>query len=150
MEKDTHTHTHTHTTIIEPLQRKHMEQVILILQNMSVYLPPKESYSDIWESFINQPNVHSVVATENEEVVGYGAVVIETKIRGGKTGHIEDIVSHPNKRNMGIGKMIVNALYEIAKTKQCYKVSLQCQQHNITFYEKCEYKLSGTAMRRFI
>ena len=128
-----------------------MEQVILLLQNMSVYLPPKDSFNDIWESFINQPNVHSVVAIENEEVVvGYGAVVIETKIRGGKMGHIEDIVSHPNKRNLGIGKMVVNALYEIAKTKQCYKVSLQCQQHNITFYEKCEYKVSGTAMTRFI
>jgi glucosamine-phosphate N-acetyltransferase len=146
MEKNTH----THTAIIEPLQRKHMEQVILLLQNISVYLPPKYSYDDIWESFINQPNIHSVVATENEEVVGYGAVVIETKIRGGKMGHIEDIVSHPNKRNMDIGKMVVNALYEIAKTKQCYKVSLQCQQHNILFYEKCEYKVSGTAMQRFI
>ena len=141
---------HTHTAIIELLQQKHMEQVILLLQNMSVYLPPKDSYNFIWKSFINQPNVHSVVATENEEVVGYGAVVIETKIRGGKTGHIEDIVSHPNKRNMGIGKMIINALYEIAKTNQCYKVSLQSQQHNISFYEKCEYKVSGTAMQRFI
>ena len=146
MEKDTQ----THTAIIEPLQRKHMEQVILLLQNMSVYLPPKDSYDDIWESFINQPNVHSVVATENEEVVGYGALVIEAKIRGGKIGHIEDIVSHPNKRNMDIGKMVVNALYKIAKTKQCYKVSLQCQQHNIPFYEKCEYKVRGTAMHRFI
>jgi hypothetical protein len=47
MEKD------THIAIIEPLLQKHMEQVILLLQNMSVYLPPKESYSDIWESFIN-------------------------------------------------------------------------------------------------
>ena len=142
--------THTHTAIIELLQQKHMKQVILLLQNMSVYLPPKDLYDDIWKSFINQPNVHSVVATENEEVVGYGAVVIEKKIRGGKMGHIEDIVSHPNKRNMGIGKMIVNALYEIAKTNQCYKVSLQCQQHNISFYEKCKYKVSGTAMQRFI
>ena len=140
----------TDTAIIEPLQQKHMEQVILLLQDMSVYLPPKDSCDDIWKTFINQPNVHSVVATVNEEVVGYGAAVIETKIRGGKMGHIEDIVSHPNKRNMGIGKMVVNALYEIAKTNQCYKDSLQCQQHNIPFYEKCEYKLSGTAMQRFI
>ena len=136
--------------IIEQLQRKHIERVILLFQNMSVYLPPKDSYDDIWESFINQHNVHAVVATENGEVVGYGVVVIETKIRGGKVGHIEDIISHTIKQKMGIGKMIVNALYEIAKTNQCYKVSLQCQQHNISFYEKCKYKVSGTAMQRFI
>jgi len=127
-----------------------MEQVILLIHNMSVYLPPKDAYDDIWESFINQPNIHSVVATENEEVVGYGSVVIETKIRGGKMAHIQDIVSHPKKRNMGIGKMVVNALYEIAKINKCYKASLQCQQHSIPFYEKCEYEVIGTAMQRFI
>lgn len=127
-----------------------MEQVILLLQNMSTYLPPKDSYDDIWESFISQPNVHSVVVTEKGEVVGYGTIVVETKIRGGKMGHIEDIVSHPNKRNKGIGKIVVNALYEIAKINKCYKVSLQCQQHNIPFYEKCDYKVSGTAMQRIV
>ena len=100
-----------HTAIIVPLQRKHMEQVILLLQNMSVYLPPKDSFNDIWESFINQPNVHSVVAIENEEVVvGYGAVVIETKIRGGKMGHIEDIVSHPLNSNVDKIMFIINSL----------------------------------------
>ena len=140
----------THTVIIEPLQRKHLEQAILLLQNMSAFLPPKDSYDEIWEAFVTQPNVHSVVAIENEEVVGYGAVIIETKVRGGKMAHLEDIVSHPHKRNKGIGKIIVNALYEIAKINKCYKVSLQCKQDNIPFYEKCEYKVSETAMQRFI
>ena len=138
-----------HAVTIELLQKKHMKQVILLLQNLSVYLPPEDSYCDIWKSFINQTNVHSVVATENEQVVGYGAIVIETKIRGGKKGHIEDIISHPNKRNVGIGKMIVNSLFEIAKTNQCYKVSLQCHQQIISFYENCEFKLCGKAMERF-
>ena len=64
-------------------------------------------------------------------------------------GHIEDIVSHPSKRNAGIGKRIVSALYEIARANSCYKVSLQCQKHNISFYEKCDFKVSGAAMQRF-
>lgn len=126
-----------------------MVQVILLLQNMSSYLPPIDSYSDIWEAFSSQPNVHSVVATEGGQVVGYGVVVIETKIRGGKLGHIEDIVSHPSRRSQGIGRIIIDALYEIARTHECYKVALQCQQHNIPFYEKCGYKVSGVAMQRF-
>jgi len=146
MEKDTD----THKPIIEALQRKHMDQVILLLQDISPFLLPKDSYDDIWETFINQPNLHTVVVTDNGKVVGYGAVIIETKIRGGKMGHIEDIVSHPNKRNKGVGKIVVNALYEIAKKNNCYKVALQCQKANIPFYEKCEYRLSGTAMQRFI
>lgn len=137
-------------TIIEPTQQKHMEQVVQLLQAMSAYLPPKESYGDIWQSFINQPHVRSVVATENDGVVGYGAVVFETKIRGGKIGHVEDIVSHPNRRNKGIGKMVVNALYEIARENKCYKVVLQCQQNNVFFYEKCSFNVGGSAMQRFV
>ena len=136
--------------IIEPLKRQHLEQVILLLQNMSLYLPPVSCHEEIWATFLSQPNVHSVVAIEGDLVVGYGSVLIEAKIRGGKMGHIEDIVSHPDKRNTGIGKMIVGALYNIASSNSCYKVSLQCQEHNIFFYEKCNFKLSGATMQRFI
>ena len=139
-----------HLVKIEPSQRHHLEQVILLLQNLSNYLPPVSCHEEIWAIFQNQTNVHSVVAIEGDFVVGYGSILIEAKIRGGKMGHIEDIVSHPNKRNTGIGKMIVSALYDIARSKSCYKVSLQCQQHNISFYEKCDFKLSGTTMQRFI
>jgi glucosamine-phosphate N-acetyltransferase len=136
--------------MIEPIQQKHIADVILLLQDISIYLPPRELYEEIWETFISQSNVFSIVATHNGKVVGYGSVVIETKIRGGKVGHIEDVVSHSEKRNKGLGKMITDKLFDIAKTNNCYKVSLQCQQQNIQFYEKCEYKRSGTTMQRFI
>ncbi|MBZ1350126.1 GNAT family N-acetyltransferase [Alcaligenaceae bacterium LF4-65] len=136
--------------IIEPLNYQHLEQVILLLQNVSTYLPPVRCHNEIWTAFQSQSNVHSVVAIKGDIVIGYGSIIIELKIRGGKMGHIEDIVSHPNQRNKGIGKMIVSALYDIARSKSCYKVSLQCQQHNISFYEKCDFKLSGTTMQRFI
>lgn len=138
------------TVTIEPLQRKHMEAVILLLQHISDYLPAEDAYDDIWTSFNSQPNVFSVVATENDTVIGYGSIVIETKIRGGKMGHIEDIVTHPQHRHKKIGKAVVNALYDIAGSKGCYKVALQCQEHNIPFYEKCDYTVSGFAMQRFI
>lgn len=139
-----------HMAKVEPIQREHMAEVIMLLQNMSAYLPAEDSYDAIWDVFAAQPNVFSVVAIENEMVVGYGSVVIESKIRGGKMGHVEDIVTHPDRLNKGIGKSVVNSLYEIARSKGCYKVSLQCQQHNIPFYEKCDYKVSGSAMQRFI
>lgn len=141
---------HKNTAAIVPLQRDHMDQVILLLQNISSFTPPKELHDEIWDTFKSQLNVHSVVAIEDDLVVGYGSIVIESKIRGGKMGHIEDIATHSEKRNTGIGKIIVNALYDIAHANGCYKVTLQCQQHNISFYEKCEYSVSGTAMQRFI
>ena len=104
----------------------------------------------IWNSFCQQSNVQSLVAVIDSQIVGYGSIVIEAKIRGGKMGHIEDIVSHSLFRKKGIGKAIVNALFDVAKVNGCYKVALQCKEHHVKFYEKCGYELSGLAMQMFV
>lgn len=135
---------------IEPLQRKHMEEVIALLQLISVYEPEKNSYSEIWENFISQQNVYSVVAILDGILVGYGSVVIEYKIRGGKMAHVEDVATCHKQRNKGIGKAIIFELCEIAKKNACYKIALQCKDHNIQFYEKSGYSVNGKAMQKLI
>ena len=134
---------------IEKVRREHMDAVIELLQHMSVFSPPKDTYDDVWASFFAQTNVHSVVAVIDEIVVGYGSVVIETKIRGGKMGHVEDIVSHADYRKRGIGEAVVDSLFNIARVEGCYKVALQCKERNVAFYEGCGYEISGVAMQRF-
>lgn len=126
-----------------------MSDVIDLLQSLSDFKPDEADHNRIWDDFTAQQNVHSVVAMIDDKIVGYGSVVIETKIRGGKMGHIEDIVSHPDHRKSGIGQAIVNALTQIANNQNCYKVSLQCKDHNIAFYERCGYETCGTAMQKF-
>ena len=137
-------------TSVVAIERQHMEEVIELLQSMSSFQPKNEEYDDIWKDFKGQSNVHSVVVVEEDVVIGYGSVVIETKIRGGKIGHIEDIVSHNDYRKRGIGKMIVDSLYEIARTEGCHKVLLLCEEHNIPFYEKCGYELYVLAMQKLM
>jgi GNAT superfamily N-acetyltransferase len=138
------------TIVIESVQKKHMETVINMLHNhISEFRPPKEQLNEIWNLFAAQSNVHSVVAILNDEVVGFGSVVIETKIRGGYMGHIEDIVSHEDFRCKGIGRTIVQSLSQIAKDEGCYKVALQCKEHNVEFYQQCGYEVSGVTMQRF-
>ncbi len=127
-----------------------MDAVIELLQSMSEFKPSKSEYLPIWNSFCQQTNVHSLVAVIDSQIVGYGSVVIEKKIRGGKMGHIEDIVSHSLFRKKGVGKAIVDALFDIAKVNGCYKVGLQCKEHNVEFYEKCGYEVSGLAMQMFV
>lgn len=135
---------------ISRINREHMKDVIEMLhRNMSEFMPPLEEHDKIWQSFSSQTNVHSFVALMDRVVVGYGVVVIETKIRGGKMGHIEDIVSHKKYRHKGIGSSIVNHLLKIAKEEGCYKVALQCKEHNVSFYEKCGYSISGISMQQF-
>jgi glucosamine-phosphate N-acetyltransferase len=135
---------------IEKTKREHMEAVLELLQHLSTFMPPNDLRDAIWESFIIQTNVYSIVALLKSEVVGYGAIVIEEKIRGGKMGHIEDIVSHPDYRGLGIGKRIVSSLSDFAKKEGCYKIALQCKAGNIVFYEKCGCEISGVAMQHFL
>lgn len=136
--------------LIRMVEQTDMASVIELLQSMSEFKPPKSDYPPIWDSLCQQTNVHSLVAIIDKEIVGYGSIVIETKIRGGKMGHVEDIVSHPSYSKKGIGKAIVDALFDVAKANGCYKVALQCKEHNVEFYEKCNYEISGVAMQRFV
>lgn len=136
--------------VIDIMHKKYMEQVIFLLKNMSTYTPNLEQYEDIWKDFISQNNVHSIVALIDKQVVGYGSIVIETKIRGGKVGHVEDIISHPCFRKKGVGKKIIYSLFEIAKTSNCYKIIIQCNTENLKFYEKHGYEISGITMQNFI
>ena len=135
---------------IREVVQSDMDAVIDLLQSMSEFKPAKSEYLSIWNSFCQQSNVHFLVAVIDAQIVGYGSIVIETKIRGGKMGHIEDIVSHSLFRKKGIGKAIVDALFDVAKANDCYKVALQCKEHNVKFYEKCGYKISGVALQKFI
>lgn len=91
----------------------------------------------------------AIVAEAEGLPVGYGVVLIEQKIRGGKVGHLEDIVTHPQHRGRGLGRELVEALAEEAFNLGCYKVALHCQPHNVAFYEKCGFLGSGNSMQRF-
>jgi len=135
---------------IRAVKQSDMGVVIELLQSISKFKPSKSDVIPIWNSFSEQSNVHSLVAVMDNLIVGYGSIVIETKIRGGKMGHVEDIVTNSLFRKKGIGKFVVNALFNIAKANGCYKVALQCKENNAEFYEKSDYKISGVAMTRFV
>ena len=130
-------------------KREHMDDVIQILKEISPYSPSKESYDNIWTVFNKQPNVYSRVAIYKASIVGYGVIIIEHKIRGGKVGHIEDIVSHSDFRRRNIGASIVKSLCDIAYSKGCYKVTLHCKNEQVAFYKKCLFKIGGRGMQKF-
>ena len=127
-----------------------IEQIINLLSQISPYKPQKKNYNKIWSNLKKQKQHYCIVAHQKNLMLGYGSIFIETKIRGGKVGHIEDIVTHPKYQKKGIGKKILQKLFNIAKKEKCFKMMLQCQPKNLKFYKKCNYKKSGIAMQRFI
>ena len=134
-----------------PIHRSHLHEVIFLLQSISSFEPDHLELDRIWETYSMQANVHSLVAClESGAVVGFGTLLVEFKIRGGKLGHIEDIVIAEDFRGQGIGNSLVREFIDIARAQGCYKVALNCRDEKVSFYEKTGLQRSGAAMQRLM
>jgi len=137
--------------IITP-KKIYFSQIIKLLQVISDFYPNKKSEEIIWESFINQKDVYSFVALDNDadnfdrQLVGFGSLHLSRKVRGGVIGFIEDIAVLENYRSKGIGKLILKKLITKAKEESCYKLVLECREENSAFYQKIGFKKSGFSM----
>ena len=90
--------------------------------------------------------------TRKEKIVGAGSLVIEKKfIRDlGTCGHVEDIVVDKMYRGKNLGRKIIELLKSIAEVNGCYKVILDCAEHNVPFYNKCGFFVKGCEMAHYI
>jgi glucosamine-phosphate N-acetyltransferase len=62
------------------------------------------------------------------------------------SAHIEDVIVDKQFRYQGYGKMIMNHLVNIATQHECYKVTLDCDDEYIYFYEHCGFAKKGNHM----
>jgi len=97
---------------------------------------------------------HQVLVIEDihtKKIIGTGTILIEHKlIHGlGKVAHIEDIVTDSKFRGLGLGKYLIDQLVVIAQKEGCYKVILDCGEHNIGFYAKCGFDKKGVQMSKY-
>ena len=109
--------------------------------------------SEKFSNFIDKlgENHKIIIIINNNKIIATGTLLIENKIIHSisKVGHIEDIVVDSNSKGLGIGKKIVNYLTNLAKENNCYKVILNCNDHNIGFYQKCGYQKKETQMVKY-
>jgi len=62
--------------------------------------------------------------------------------------HIEDVCVVKEQRRMGLGKQLINHLLQ--QVKNCYKVTLDCSDENVLFYEACGLEKRGNQMCQLI
>ncbi len=136
---------------IRSVEKNDHQQVIALLQSISEYSPDTVMCNEIWKTFIKQQHLIAVVAVAKMNmdacnVIGYGSVCMEFKIRGGTMGHIEDVVVDASYHGHGIGSAIVKHLVVSAKAAGCYKVSLECRAEKVPFYAQLGFQSTGQAM----
>lgn len=121
-------------------------ELIHMLQSISSFIPEQKLHEKIFHQFQNQKSQESIALYDEEELIAFGVIIYEYKLRGGIVGHIEDIVVKDNYQRKGIGKKLIEELIKLGRIKKCYKYTLACSKSNIGFYESCGFKVNGINM----
>ncbi|VDP26341.1 unnamed protein product [Schistosoma margrebowiei] len=61
-------------------------------------------------------------------------------------GHIEDVIVDSRYRGMNFGRLLVDTLVRIGKHMGCYKISLDCSNEKVGFYEKLGFQCKNNIM----
>lgn len=96
------------------------------------------SEEEVKTFLISRPlNIITFVGIEDRKLVATATVILEQKLRyKNYCCHIEDVGVHPEYRNRGYGKQIVEYCINFAKEKKCYKIKLNCTKNVEGFYKK--------------
>ena len=127
-----------------------LDDVFLLLNQLKEKDVDSIDKESSWKNFISNTSANSIVGIYEDKIVAYGSIVIENKVRGDIAGHIEDIVVDINVRGKMTGVKLVKELVDIGKTKDCYRITLFCDEKLIKFYERNGFKVNNVMMKSFL
>lgn len=124
----------------------------LLSQLTTVGNVSKEKFAERFKEISAKPHHHTFVAENNGKIVCTATLLIENKYvhECKNCGHIEDVAVDKSMRRTGIGKKLITHLIDYAKKNDCYKVILDCADHNIPFYESCGMKKRENEMAIYL
>ena len=136
---------------IRRLEEKDVPTCLTLLEQLTVV--GDFDYISTYHKIKDNLNLHIFVAENlNEKIVGMASILIEQKFihKGGKVGHIEDVVVDKDFRKMDIGTSLIDKCVEIAQSEKCYKVILDCDEKVSSFYSKCGFQQFGISMKKIL
>ena len=130
------------------VEKKDWKNVYFLLNQLTELLGTIRNKKVCWDKFVSNNSNNAIVGVYNDQIIAYGSIVIENKIRGEVAGHIEDIVVDKKFRNKNIGVKLIEELVKIGDNKECYRITLTCDQSLISFYHKNGFKVDNIAMKK--
>lgn len=90
------------------------------------------------------------VYEDNGVLLATGTIIYEHKFIGNVCiyAHIEDVCVRATHRRQGLGKQLIQHL--ISQARHCYKITLDCADENMKFYESCGLERRGNQMCQLI
>ena len=120
---------------IRPASKDDVPKIVSILND--AYNSPLNLPDDY--EYIEDPSILTFVAELKGEIIGTASIHIIKKINR-KIGLIEDVAIDKRCKGMGIGKLLIKHLVELAKIKGVYKTILNSTKKNEKFYHKIGFK----------
>jgi glucosamine-phosphate N-acetyltransferase len=119
-----------------------------LMQEFSNY--KKDVSREDFEKYVANRTDRQIMVIRNteQEIVGAGTIFKLEKLHNNPIGQIEDVMIAEQYRGKGLGKLIVERLTQFGLDHfKCYKVTLNCLEKNIGFYEKCDFDVTGVQMK---
>ena len=121
---------------------------ISLLSNLSLTVDITDTEFLKYIDDIYKNGIIYVILINKIDIIASGTIFLEQKIIRNckKVGHIEDIVSHPDYRGLGLSTIIINELTKYGFNNNCYKLILDCDENIKKVYEKCGYSQKSIQM----
>ncbi|XP_053985986.1 probable glucosamine 6-phosphate N-acetyltransferase [Hylaeus anthracinus] len=76
------------------------------------------------------------------KIIATATLVVEQKFihNCALRGRLEDVVVNNKYRGKHLGKLVIKVILQLARYLRCYKLSLDCKDHLIPFYESLDFK----------
>ena len=132
------------------IKKADLDEVFILLNQLKEIDLGSVEKQNAWDSFVSNSSSNSIVGVFNKKIVAYGSIVIENKIRGEVAGHIEDIVVDSSVRGKMIGVALIKKLIEVAKNKNCYRITLFCKESLINFYSRNGFEVNNVVMKKYL
>ncbi|MEM7028969.1 MAG: GNAT family N-acetyltransferase [Chloroflexota bacterium] len=131
------------TPYIRPIKHEELEALIDLYQHLhsdDAPLPDRGTLTNLWHNILANPMLHYLAAEVDAQLVSSCTLaIIPNLTRGARPyGVIENVVTHVDFRQQGLGRAMLNHALEIAWDENCYKVMLMTgskRETTFRFYE---------------
>lgn len=132
--------------IIRYIQKHELRELLDLYKHLNKDDPTiveNAELKSLWEEILEDKEQHYLVAEVDGEIVSSCVMIVIKNLT--RNAHpyalIENVVTHPDYRNKGIGTRLLKRAQKIAKEKGCYKIMLLTGRKDaIPFYENAGFE----------